>query len=128
MVWNDALDTEIPEHTTAFLNKSVALEDVTLEQAIDWISKAKIVLRKVNKMYTVKYNPQYDSVYLSKPNPKSRGRPLTVAIPNIQKDDKEKIKALKVKDCEILFDEKLQNKTPPKKNRKSKQTQKVNKT
>ena len=128
LVWNDVLDTEIPEHTTAFLNKSVALEDVTLEQAIDWISKAKIVLRKVNNMYTIKYNPQYDSVYLSKPNPKSRGRPLTVAIPNVKKEDKEKIKNMKVKDCEILFDEKLQNKTPPKKNRKSKQTQKVNKT
>ena len=120
LVWNDTNDTTIPEHTTAFLNKTIGLEDISLEQAIEWISKAKITLRKVNKTYTIKYNPQYDSVYLSKPNSKSRGRPITVALPGFKREDKEKIEALTVKDCDTLFEEKQAKQTPIKKPRMKK--------
>jgi hypothetical protein len=117
--------------------------DVTLEQAVEWIGHATLTLRKVNTKYTVKYNPKYDSVYISRPNTKSRGRPVSVTLPDVRKEDMQKINALLVKDCDVLFEEKHisrtptnvpskktppkkapSKKTPPKKPRKSKQTQK----
>lgn len=123
LVWNDEKDTSIPEHTTAFVNKTITVEELTLEQAVEWISRAKKTLRKINKTYTVKYNPQYDSVYLSKPNPKSRGRPLTVALPGFTQDDRTKIDSLMVSQCDVLFEEKQATQTPIKK--KGKNTKKT---
>lgn len=126
LVWTDTRDTHISEHTTAFVNKTVTPEEVTLEQALEWIGKAKITLRKVNKTYTIKYNPQYDSVYLSKPNPKSRGRPLTAPMPDFNKEDRQKIDAVTVKDCDQWFEEKQAKQTPVKKPRVRK-TKKIQK-
>jgi len=120
LVWNNETDTIIPEHTTAFVNKTVSLEDVTLEQANEWISKAKITLRKINKTYTVKYNPQSESLYLSKPNSKSRGRPVTATLTGFTLDDRTKIEALRSKDCDTIFEEKQAQKTPIKKPRATK--------
>ena len=124
LVWNDINDTNIPEHTTAFVNKSITIEEVTLDQAVEWIAKAKITLRKVNNIYTVKYNPQYDSVYLSKPNSKSKGRPLTAPLAGFTRDNYDKINTLKVKDCDAIFEEKQGTQTPIKKKKVKKQTKK----
>ena len=143
LVWNDVSEPHLPEQSTAFVNKSVGVMDVTLEQAVEWIGQATLTLRKVNTMYTVKYNPKYDSVYISRPNTKSRGRPLSVPLPDVRKEDMQKINALLVKDCQVLFEEKHSSsvqkivpskktlptktpskKTPPKRPKKSKQTQK----
>lgn len=148
LVWNDVSQPHLPEQSTAFVNKSVGVQDVTLEQAVEWIGQATLTLRKVNTMYTVKYNPKYDSVYISRPNTQSRGRPLSVPLPDVRKEDMQKINALLVKDCQTLFEEKQSKgapkkvpsnrvsskkapfkkkpskKTPPKRPKKSKQTQK----
>lgn len=133
LVWNDASQPHLPEQSTAFVNKSVGLQEVTLEQAVEWIGRATLTLRKVNTMYTVKYNPKYDSVYISRSNTKSRGRPLSAPLPDVRKEDMQRINALMVKDCQLLFEEKHSSavpkkvpskKTPPKRPKKSKQTQK----
>lgn len=124
LIWTDASQPHLQEQTVSFVNKSVGIDDVTLAQAVEWIGQAKLTLRKVNATFTIKYNPKYDSVYLSRPNPTSKGRPLCVPLPDISKDEVKAIQAMKVKDCQALFDEKLRKKTPPKKPKRTKQTQK----
>ena len=120
LIWNDATCPHLPEQTTAFLNKTVAMDDATLEQAIEWIAQAKLTLRKVNTTFTIKYNPKYDSVYISRPNSKSKGRPLCAPIPDIHKDDVDAIATITVKDCELYFEDKQKKNTPPKKKKKTK--------
>lgn len=125
LIWTDATQPHLAEQTTSFLNKSIGLDEVTLEQAIEWIGHAKLTLREVNATFTIKYNPKFDSVYLSQKKPKSKGRPLCVPLPDMKKDDVKAIQALKVNDCQALFAEKQRKKTPPKKPKKTKQPKKT---
>ena len=99
--WTDS-GTNIKQ-TVAFPGTNVSPENVTIEQAQEWIRKTKLLLRKVNATFSIKYNPEWDSVFISKRPASGRGRPAFSAMEGFTKEDIEKINKLTVSEVEILF-------------------------
>ena len=89
--------------TLSFPQQTVRAEDVTIEQAGEWVDKAKRLVRKVNGTYNIKYNPINDTMFISKKPPGGRGRWLSATIP-FQLKDLDKVKRLTVGEVDTLFE------------------------
>jgi DNA topoisomerase-1 len=102
LTWTDVA-TGVPQ-TTAFGDRNIPPETVTLAQASAWVDSAKLLLRKVDSTFSIRYNPEWDTVFVSKKPAGGRGRPTYATLEGFTPQDINRIQKLTVAEVKELYE------------------------